>query len=403
MKYILFRLKRFGGFISGFVFFIAGIFKLLDPVGTGLIMKEYFDFLHIGFLDAAAKPAGVGLAMLETLIGTALVTGIWRKPTAIAALAFQGVFTFLTLLLVIFNPEMDCGCFGEVIHLTHWQTFIKNIVLLALLCAFAFPLKQLGGPKKHKYASFAIVSVSVLAFTVYSLMYIPLVDHTAFHPAAALQAGNAFETSEDEMYEAVFVYEKEGEREEFSLEDLPDSTWAFVETVAKPKERFEDSAVSLSFYDSSESYQDSLAATGAVMLVSVYDTDIKPVKWRNIGKFMHQAEEAGFKVLLLVASTPANMENIIAQIPEIQNVTEGRLFYSDYKTLITLNRSNGGVTYFSDGYLICKWARRASPTPEELVTIHSGDDTEVIIDNDTKGSLAFQGFLLYVFAVMLLL
>ena len=403
MRYILFRLKRFSGFMTGFVFFIAGIFKLLDPVGTGLIVKEYFDFLHIGSLDAAAKPAGVGLAFLETIIGTALVTGIWRKPTAIAALAFQGVFTFLTLLLVIFNPEMDCGCFGEAIHLTHMQTFIKNIILLVLLCAFAFPFKHLGGPKKHKYASFAIVSVSVLVFTVYSLMNIPLVDYTEFHPAATLQAGNAFETSEDEMYEAVFIYEKDGERQEFTLGHLPDSTWTFVETVAKPKARFQDSIISLSFYDEEENYQDTLAATGKAMIVSVYDTDMKPARWRNIGKFMSDAEEAGFKALLLVASTPAQMEKALEGMPQVQSATEGRLFYSDYKTLITLNRSNGGITYFSDGYLICKWARNSAPDLRDLKIIRSGDDTEIIIDSDTNNSLAFQAFLLYVFAVMLLI
>jgi hypothetical protein len=59
MKYILFRLKRFCGFITGFVFLIAGIFKLMDPVGTGLIMSGYFDFMHLDFLEFAAKPTGI--------------------------------------------------------------------------------------------------------------------------------------------------------------------------------------------------------------------------------------------------------------------------------------------------------------------------------------------------------
>ena len=68
-----------------------------------------------------------------------------------------------------------------------------------------------------------------------------------------------------------------------------------------------------------------------------------------------------------------------------------------------MNRSNGGVTYFSNGYLVRKWARRGAPDFEELLEIASEDETETIIYHDTKGSLGFQGFLLYVFAVMLLL
>ena len=93
MNFLLLRLKRFCGFIAGFVFFIAGIFKLLDPVGAGLVMKEYMDFLHVSFLSGIAKPAAAMLAFLETLIGTALVTGIWRRLTAVFALAFQMFFT----------------------------------------------------------------------------------------------------------------------------------------------------------------------------------------------------------------------------------------------------------------------------------------------------------------------
>lgn len=390
MKYLLLRLKRFCGFLAGFVFFIAGIFKLLDPVGAGLVMKEYMDFLHLGFMTGVSKPAAAVLAFAETVIGTALVTGIWRKATAVAALVFQGFFTLLTLALLIFNPEMDCGCFGEAIHLTHLQTFLKNVVLLFLLAAFAFPFRYLGGPKKHKYASFAIVTVSVLLFAIYSWMYIPLVDYTDFKPAAALQAGSAFGVQEEVRYEAVFVYEKDGVTEEFTLGHLPDSTWSFVETKTILRDGFEDIDVSLSFYDSDGHYHDTLAVNGKVLVVSLYDVDLRPAAWKKIKGFTDMAARTGFRTLILVSEMPeeADMEDV---------------YLCDRKTLATLNRSNGGVTYFSDGYLIRKWSAKARPDMEELQEIYSGDDTEVIIDADSKGRLAFQGFLLYVFAVMLLL
>lgn len=390
MKYLILRLKRFCGFLAGFVFFIAGIFKLLDPVGAGLVMKEYLDFLHLGFLSGIAKIAAVVLAFAETVIGTALVTGIWRKATAFASLIFQSFFTILTLFLVIFNPEMDCGCFGEAIHLSHLETFIKNLILLALLLAFAFPFRYLGGPKRHKYASFAIVTVSVLAFTVYSWMYIPLVDYTAFKPAAALQAGSAFGLQDEDRYEAVFVYEKDGVTEEFTLGHLPDSTWTFVDTRTTLKEGYEDVSVSLSFYDRDGNYQDTLAVSGKVLVISLYDATIRPNTWKKIENFAQMAGSVGFRTMILASELPAGLL--------LENA-----YICDYKTLISLNRSNGGVTYFSDGYLIRKWAARTRPDRPQLQEIFDGDDTEVIIDSDSKGRLAFQGFLLYVFAVMLLL
>ena len=391
MRYLLLRLKRFCGFITGFVFFIGGILKLMDPVGAGLVMAEYLDFTHLKFLAFASKPLGVAFALAEAVIGTALITGVWRKTTGIAALAFQGFFTLLTLALVIFNPQMDCGCFGEAIHLTHMQTFLKNILLCVLLCAYFFPAKLLGSPKRHKYVPFAVVTASVLAFTAYSWMYIPLMDYTDYKPGALLKAGEKSISEDADMYEAVFIYEKGGEEAEFGLEHLPDSTWTFVRTETKVLNDYDtEGLVDLSFYGDDGEYADQLAADGKVMIVSVYDTDIKDRRWREIAGFIHNAEAAGFRAILLT-SEPVDAET---DIPS---------YVADKKTLLAMNRSNGGVTYFSDGYLIRKWSFRARPDMESLIEINGEDETETYIYHNTKGSLGFQGFLLYVSAVMLLL
>lgn len=348
-------------------------------------MKEYFEFLHIGFLDFAAKPLGTVFALAETIIGTGLITGVWRRTMALAAIGFQGFFTILTLLLVIFNPEMDCGCFGEAIHLTHGQTFVKNLILCALLATYYFPPKHLGQNRGRKYASFAIVSASVAAFTIYSWMYIPMVDFTDFRPAAELQTGSTY--SAEDRFESVFIYEKDGMQKEFGLENLPDSTWTFVSTEIRTIEGSDaGNTINLSFYDTEGTYADSLAAEGQVMVISVYDTDIRESRWAKIAKFMDRASETGFRPILLVSSP-----EVPSDIP---------YYFCDYKTLLTMNRSNGGVTYFNNGHLISKWSWRTIP---DLKEIHNRDITETIIDENTKGSLCFQGFLLYVFAVMLLL
>lgn len=354
-------------------------------------MDEYFSFLHLGFLSFSAKAAGVLFALAETVIGTALITGVWRKPTALCAIALQAFFTFLTLLLVIFNPEMDCGCFGEAIHLTHLQTFIKNIILLALLLAYYIPGSQLGEPGKKKYISFGIVTLSVLAFTVYSLIYIPLIDFTAYKPGAELEAGA--EVNADEMYESIFTYEKDGVQQTFTLGHLPDSTWTFLSVDTRLKKGYEESLTGLSFYDPANGeYKDNLATGAKVMTISVYDTHMSERKWSRIEAFISRASDAGFTVLLLCAGE----EGIPASL---QNST----YISDYKTLISLNRSNGGITYFHDGQLIRKWAYANTPDASQLKSIAETDATEISIAQNSKGSLGIQGFLLYVFAVMLLM
>ena len=391
MKYLLLRMKRFCGFITGLTFFISGLVKLMDPVGAGLVMKEYYDFLHIGFMAFSAKAMGVAFALAETIVGVALITGVWRRITARIAIAMQGFFTLLTLLLVIFNPQMDCGCFGEAIHLTHWETFIKNIILLALLLAYYFPSKHLGVTQKKKYISFALVTVSVFAFTGYSLRYIPLIDFTAYKAGAELQAKASINT--DEMYESVFTYEKDGVTEEFTLGHLPDSTWTFVSVDTRLKEGQTESTTELSFYDpATEEYMDALATEGKVMVVSVYDMKTNARQWKKTESFVTRAEAAGFKVLLLCTDTKSVPKTLL-----------DKAYISDYKTLISLNRSNGGVTYFHDGMLIRKWAARSAANAAELKEIAHSDATEIYADTESKGSLVFQGFLLYVFAILLLL
>ena len=391
MGYISLRLKRFCGFITGFVFFLSGIVKLMDPVGAGLVMDEYFSFLHIGFLSFSAKAFGVFFALTETIIGAALITGVWRKVTAICAIVLQAFFTLLTLLLVIFNPEMDCGCFGEAIHLTHLQTFIKNIILLALLLAYYIPHDQLGETLKKKYVSFGLVTVSVIAFAIYSLIYIPLIDFTAYRPGAELEAGA--QVNADDMYESIFTYEKEGIQETFTLGHLPDSTWTFVSADTRLKKGYEESLTGLSFYDpQSGEYQDNLAIEGKVMVISVYNPDMGKDKWAQAEAFAARASKAGFTILLLCSS----QEGIPASL-------QGSAYTSDFKTLISLNRSNGGITYFHNGQLIRKWASINAPDASQLQTIAETGPTEISIEQDNTGSLVFQGFLLYVFAVMLLM
>ena len=385
MKQLLLRLKRFCGYIAGFVFFISGILKLMDPVGASLVMKEYFQFLHVGFMSFAAIPAGVTFALAEAIVGAALITGVWRKIIAQIAIILQGLFTLLTIALVIFKPEMDCGCFGEAIHLSHSETFLKNIILLALLLIYYIPRKHLGETKKKKYVSFGLVSVSIVAFCLYSLLYIPMADFTALKPGTRINDQNL---NAENSYEASFVYEKEGVQQEFSLEDLPDSTWTFINTITKEHATAESHYANISIYNKEEEYADSLLTNGRVLIVSIYKENVSEQRLHEIEELLNEAKNLGFQPLLLTASL---------------ELGSPYHYFCDYKTLITLNRSSGGATYIDNGQIIRKWSKRTLPTPEELATISNEDSTDTFIGRDTRTNLAFQGFLLYVFAVMLLL
>lgn len=386
--------RRFCAFVLGAVFLISGILKFMDPVGSEFIMKSYFSFLHIGFMDFSAKFFGVAFALTEAVLGAALMSGVWRKVVGIAVVALTTFFTLLTLVLLIFNPVMDCGCFGEAIHLTHLQTFVKNVILCALCCGAFIPMRELDRPVKVKYVSFALTACSLVALLIYSLVALPLKDYTAFHPGAMLQA------AADEQYkdfsEPEFIYEKDGVTQAFSLDALPDSSWNFVDSRIRQDDFAAGTVLTLT--DDAGEYCDSLATKGNVLVVSAY-RKLSAGRIEGIESLVADARAAGVTPIVLVPS-----DDVLAAASEKHAALEdGLVYYSDYKTLATLNRSNGGATWISDGQIVRKWSYTLRPSSEKLSAALAEDPTALALETQSKGSLALQSFLLYIFAVLLLL
>ena len=356
-------LRRLCAVIIGMVFFLAGTLKLMDPVGAGLVVTEYLKFLHLRFLIGASKFAGISLALLETLTGAALVTGVWRRLAGMVCGFMLSFFTVLTFVLWLKNPPMDCGCFGEAIHLTHAQSLIKNLALMALWVVAFVPFHDFGRTRKLGSVAFAIAAVSTVLFTLYSTLSIPLIDFTDYAPGAEIYAETGLE------------------------EDDPQ--WDLSENLA----------VSLPFSNASGEYCDSLACGRSVAVVSVYDpARINGEGWEKISEFLDRAaDQDGCTPLLLVASTPSALETMVPGKVLL------RSFYADRKTLMTLNRSNGGVTYLGDGQIVAKWSFRTMPSRDDLTRLTSSLPTESMIRWSSRGRVRMQAYLLYVTAAMLLL
>ena len=344
-------INKIAAFILGSVFFLSGILKLMDPLGTSLIVSSYLSFLHLSFLQFASGLLACIFPLVECILGSAMILGVFRKPTGIAVLALQVFFTLLTLLLVIFNPQMDCGCFGEAIHLTHTQSFIKNLILLALWALAFLPLrKETPAPRKSKYIGFALVGVSVLLFLLYSSLSLPLIDFTPLKSGVELYSESEFEGEE------------------------------------------------ISVMDSQGEYADSVLTEGKVLAISVYELGkVKPKTWQKISSLVSEASSLGYSPVLLLSSSVAQAQSSVSD-----NLL-GISYFCDKKTLMTLNRSNAGVSYISDGLITAKWSRHSLPDSQDLESIAAEDAADVILSRSQPASLKLQCFLLYVFAVMLLL
>jgi uncharacterized membrane protein YphA (DoxX/SURF4 family) len=388
MKKAHHRLRRFCAILIGLVFLASGLLKLLDPVGTGLIVSEYLKFFHMGFLQGAAKGFGMVLSLLEAITGAALVSGVYRRLTAAVTSFLILFFTIITLILWIANPVMDCGCFGEAIHLTHLQTLLKNVVLLVLAVIAFIPFQNFGVPRKRKKIAFALAALSLVFALCYNARHLPMIDFTEFAPGAELFASLDNDYQEMDGKVPTFIYERAGQRGSFTLDNLPDSTWTFVavDTLTRSGLYKTASKPVLSFRDAEGNYQDELAVLGKVMVFSVYDPD--DADWDRIRTQAGEARAAGATPLIL--SVPG------------EDAPQG-VYYADFKPLITLNRANGGATYFNDGELISKWSPRDVPEGEELRRVLDREPVGMSTDFIVGRRIKAQGFALYLLALLLLL
>ena len=380
--------RRFCAILIGLVFLASGLLKLLDPVGTGLIVSEYFKFFHLGFLQGTAKALGMVLSLVEAITGAALISGVFRKTTAIVTSVLVVFFTIITLILWIAKPEMDCGCFGEAIHLSHGQTLLKNLVLLALAALAFIPFQNFGVPRKGKYVAFFLAIPSLIFALCHNARHLPMIDFTEFAPGTELFASLDNDYQEMDGKVPTFIYERNGQRGSFTLDALPDSTWTFVgvDTLSRSGMYKNASKPVLSFRDAEGEYQDELAVLGKVMVFSVYDPE--DADWDRIRTQAAEARISGATPLIIAVPGEYTPEDV---------------YLADFKPLITLNRANGGATYFNDGELISKWSPRDVPKGEELKEVLDREPVSLSTDFITGRRIKAQGFALYLLALLLLL
>ncbi len=217
------------------IFIFSGFTKAVDPVGGAIKIGDYlmaFGLNPIGH-ETSLAVLSVVESTLEFLLGVHLLLGIRRKITTISTLVLMIFMTGLTLYIAVTNIVSDCGCFGEAIHLSNTETFLKNLVLLLeAICITVFPQKiNTLISYKHQWIAQAYSLTFVLLVSLYSYHYLPIVDYRPYHVGQNIpQAMSIPSDAKAPVFETIFTLEKNGVKKQFTLENYPDSTWTFVDS-----------------------------------------------------------------------------------------------------------------------------------------------------------------------------
>ena len=171
-------------FLVGITFLFSGFVKLVDPLGSAYKFQEYFspDVLNMEFLSPYALPFSIALIIIEVMLGVMILIGFKSKLTAWGLLAIMLVFLFLTWYSAYYEKVQDCGCFGDALKLSSWDTFYKNIVLVALvilLVVRSYDITPILGQTTEKWVTLASL-FTFLFITYYVLVHLPIIDFRPF-------------------------------------------------------------------------------------------------------------------------------------------------------------------------------------------------------------------------------
>ena len=220
--------------IVGGTFVFSGFVKAIDPYGTVYKFQDYFSAFHLDFLSSFAMLFSVALSVIEFVLRVHLLFGSYRKSTPRLIFIFLCVMTPVTLYLAIANPISDCGCFVDVVHLSNWATFFKNVLLLIIVLFLVYRNTSLRALYNQQVQWLTgLYSLLFVFFFVYiGTYYQPYLDFRPYKIGVNIPEALAVEEPEREF---VFIYEKNGERKEFLLDNLPseEEGWVFVDRYEK--------------------------------------------------------------------------------------------------------------------------------------------------------------------------
>ncbi|WP_298064210.1 BT_3928 family protein [uncultured Rikenella sp.] len=366
------------------LFILSGASKAIDPFGLSIKLGEYFSAFGLDFLRIFDDIGAILLPSAELLIGFMLLSGISRRAAAWYAFVGMTFFTLLTLWLAIANPVSDCGCFGDLVHLTNWETFFKNLIFypFAIIVFLARNSQRQLNPSPLRTAvTYAILAPLSLGLSIYCYSYLPPIDPTPFKTGVNIL--HAMTVHENDT-QTVLVYRnrQDGTLQDFAIEDTTwydSSRWEYVDTKTTGRSTAPEIKAVPMFEGNIDRSDEILERKGYTLLfvINDYDPRYEPDMFM-LADYIHRY--GGRAVALSAASLPASLaENGIEPLS------------SDYTVLRTMiQHRTGGALLLHDGTILDKWPMNRLPHWEE--TAHdplSNVLTDNRIDREKLLSLLF--------------
>ena len=348
MKYLV-GLSRI---LVGVLFIISGFIKLNDPVGFSFKLEEYFSqgVLDLPFLEPYALAISIFVVVFEVLLGVMLLIGFRVKFTVWSLLLMIIGFTFLTFYSAYFNKVTDCGCFGDAIKLTPWESFTKDIILLVLIVLLFIGQKFI----KPLFSSMGIRVVMALSL-VFCVLYcnhvlnhLPVIDFRPYKIGANIIDGMSVpDNAAKPIHDYAWKFNVNGEEKVIVTQgDYPQVDGEFIDVeTTEVQKGYEPPIHDFTIEQNGEDFTASLMNEPKLFMVVAYDLrKTNEEVYSELKKSADEAASHGYKVIGMSAS---NTEQTGKLIKDHQLNFE--FYFTDETTLKTIVRSNPGVLVLEKG------------------------------------------------------
>lgn len=354
MKYIIHVVRL----VVGILFIISGLIKLNDPVGFSFKLEEYFSkpVLNISFLEPFALYIAIFVCIVEILLGVMLLLGTRKKITLWSLLAMLIFFGFLTFYSAYYNKVTDCGCFGDAIKFTPWQSFGKDILLLVLTLILWIGQKHITPLFSKRRTSFALEVLSlaaciILVHHVYN--HLPIKDFRPYKIGANIPEGMITpDGAALPKYKYHWKFKINGKEEIITTEgDYP--TKVEGEFLSYDTELIDKGYVppihDFFIEKDGESYFEEMMNKEKLIMVISYNINKSDKEaFTKIKKTTDNALKKGYSVI--------GLTSIVEQAEEIKKKYELNFdfYFNDETTLKTMIRSNPGIIVLKKGTIVDK-------------------------------------------------
>ena len=357
--------------VLGLTLMLSGFAKAVDPLGTQYKIDEYLGAIGLASLadGYTTLTASIILCALEFGLGLLLLLAIQQRLVAKTTILFMSIMTVVSIWLTIANPISDCGCFGDAIHLTNVQTLLKNIVLAALAIIVAWKSWNTTDTKAHwwkRWTFYGLMAV-VLAVSAWGVYYLPIIDFRPFHIGASIREGITIPEGEKlPKLETTFIMEKNGQQQEFKLENYPDSTWTLVDTKTTVIEKGYEPPIhdfTITDHETGEDIEEQMLSNPGytILLISPYLEKADDSNFGDINALYDYAKDKHWAFYCLTSSGDDSIAEWIDKTG-----AEYRFCMTDATTLKTMVRSNPGIILLKDGRVMGKWGRNNLPSISKL-------------------------------------